>query len=205
MLPLSCEAKSNFPTFPFKVRLTSGRYATRLDTANLNTAKLASLNSLAANEAQNELLTCCGSKRWAERMIVDRPFASLEDLIEKADRIWWSLDPGDWLEAFLSHPKIGEKKAAATTSEQSKQWSAAEQAGIADAANSTLAKLAELNQKYQDKFGYIFIVCASGKSSEEMLTILGSRLENDSDEELRIAAAEQAKITRLRLQKLVEG
>lgn len=138
-------------------------------------------------------------------MSAARPFESLDDLIGKADLIWWSLDPGDWLEAFLSHPKIGEKKGAAATSEQSKQWSAAEQAGIADAANSTLAALAELNQKYQDKFGYIFIVCASGKSSEEMLAMLRCRLENDRDEELRIAAAEQAKITRLRLKRLLEG
>lgn len=136
-------------------------------------------------------------------MIAERPFESLDDLIAKADRVWWSLGQGDWLEAFLSHPKIGEKKAAAATSEQSKQWSAAEQAGLGDAANSNLAMLAELNQKYEDKFGYIFIVCATGKSSDEMLPILRSRLENDREEELRIAAAEQAKITKLRLQKLV--
>ena len=97
------------------------------------------------------------------------------------------------------------KKAAAVTSEQSKQWSDAEQAGIGAAANGTSATLAELNQKYEDKFGYIFIVCASGKSSDEMLAILRSRLENDPDEELRIAAAEQAKITELRLKKLLEG
>jgi OHCU decarboxylase len=171
----------------------------------LRTAKLASLNSLGAKEAEHELLQCCGSKRWAERMSTERPFKTLDDLIGKADVIWWSLDPGDWLEAFLSHPKIGEKKAAAATSEQSRQWSAAEQVGIADAANSTLAALAELNQKYQDKFGYIFIVCASGKSSEEMLATLRSRLANDRDDELLIAAGEQAKITSLRLQKLVEG
>jgi 2-oxo-4-hydroxy-4-carboxy-5-ureidoimidazoline decarboxylase len=170
----------------------------------LKTTKLASLNSLSANEAQSELLKCCGSKRWAERLCAEWPFEGLDDLNAKADRVWWSLEPGDWLEAFLSHPKIGEKKAAAATSEQSKQWSAAEQAGIGAVA-STLATLAELNQKYEDKFGYIFIVCASGKSSDEMLAILRSRLENDGEEELRIAAAEQAKITRLRLSKLVEG
>jgi len=174
-----------------------------LDTANLKTAKPASLNALTANEAQSELLKCCGSTRWAERMTAELPSESLDALCAKADRIWWSLEPGDWLEAFHSHPKIGEKKAAVPTSEQSKEWSAAEQAGIADAANSTLATLAELNQKYEDKFGYIFIVCASGKSSEELLAMLRARLENDPDEELRIAAAEQAKITRLRLQKLV--
>ena len=176
-----------------------------LDTANLNTTKLASLNSLPANEAQSELLKCCGSKRWAEQMSDERSFPSPEDLIAKADRVWWSLEPGDWLEAFLSHPKIGEKKAAAAVSDESKRWSEAEQAGVSGAATETMQALAELNQKYEDKFGYIFIVCASGKTSEEMLAILRSRLENESDEELRIAAAEQAKITRLRLQKLVEG
>jgi 2-oxo-4-hydroxy-4-carboxy-5-ureidoimidazoline decarboxylase len=171
----------------------------------LKTSKLASLNSVPANEAQSELLKCCGSKRWAEQMTAERGFEKVDDLVAKADRVWWSLEPGDWLEAFLSHPKIGEKKAAAATSEQSKQWSAAEQAGIAEAANDTLVTLAELNQKYEAKFGYIFIVCASGKSSDEMLAILRSRLANEPDEELRIAAAEQAKITELRLRKLLEG
>lgn len=163
------------------------------------------LNSLPVAEAQEELLKCCGSRQWAERMIAERSFESVADLIAKADRVWWTLEQGDWREAFLSHPKIGERKAAAATSEQSKQWSTAEQAGIGEASNSTLATLAELNRKYEDKFGYIFIVCASGKSSEEMLGILRSRLRNDPDEELRIAAAEQAKITKLRLQKLVES
>lgn len=138
-------------------------------------------------------------------MIGERLFESLDDLIAKADRVWWALDPGDWLEAFRSHPKIGQKKAAVATSDQSKQWSAAEQAGIGDAANSALARLAELNQKYEAKFGYIFIVCATGKSSDEMLAILRSRLGNNLDEELRVAAAEQAKITELRLKKLVEN
>jgi OHCU decarboxylase len=176
-----------------------------LDTGNLKTSKLASLNSLTANEAKNELLKCCGSKEWAERMIAERSFASPEDLTAKADRVWWSLEPGDWLEAFLSHPKIGEKKAAAAVSDESKRWSEAEQAGVSGAATQTMQALAELNQKYEDKFGYIFIVCASGKSSDEMLAILRKRLENDPDEELRIAAAEQAKITRLRLMKLAEG
>jgi OHCU decarboxylase len=170
----------------------------------LKTTKLASLNSLPANEAQSELLKCCGSKRWAEQMSAARDFKRVDDLIAKADHVWWSLEPGDWLEAFLSHPKIGEQKAAAAVSDESKRWSEAEQAGVSNAATQTMQALAELNQKYEDKFGYIFIVCASGKSSDEMLAILRNRLENDRDEELRIAAAEQAKITRLRLQKLLE-
>jgi OHCU decarboxylase len=171
----------------------------------LETSKLASLNSSSVSEAQSELLKCCGSRQWAERMIAERPLKSLDELTEKADRIWWALEPRDWLEAFRSHPKIGEKKAAAAVSDESKRWSEAEQAGVSNAATQTVQALAELNQEYEEKFGYIFIVCATGKSSEEMLEILRGRLENDRDEELRIAAAEQAKITKLRLQKLVEG
>ncbi|MEP6741150.1 MAG: 2-oxo-4-hydroxy-4-carboxy-5-ureidoimidazoline decarboxylase [bacterium] len=165
--------------------------------------KLASLNSLSPSEARDEFLKCCGSKKWAALISAERPFEDFEDLIGKAECVWWSLDPDDWLQAFHSHPKIGEKKAAASTSEQSKQWSESEQAGISNAANNTLATLAELNQQYEDKFGYIFIVCATGKSSEEMLAILRDRLKNDPNEELRIAGAEQAKITELRLKKLL--
>ena len=175
-----------------------------LDISELETAKLASLNSLTANEAQGELRKCCGSKGWAEEMSAAVPFESLDDLITKAERIWWDLEPRDWLEAFRSHPKIGEKRAAAATSEQSKRWAEAEQSGVGSAAAQTIQALADLNKEYETKFGYIFIVCASGKSSEEMLAILRNRLGNNPDEELRIAATEQAKITRLRLQKLLE-
>ncbi len=171
----------------------------------MQTSKLASLNSLTANEAQGELLKCCGSELWAEQVSAARPFESLDDLITKQERIWWALEPRDWLGAFRSHPKIGEQKAAAVTSEQSKRWSEAEQSAVSSAAAQTIQALAGLNKEYETKFGYIFIVCASGKSSEEMLAILRSRLGNNPDEELRIAAAEQAKITKLRLQKLLEG
>jgi OHCU decarboxylase len=171
----------------------------------LKTSKLASLNSLTANEAQSELLKCCGSKRWAERMSAETPFESLNDLLAKADGVWCALEPHDWLEAFHSHPKIGERKAAAVTSEQSRNWSEAEQAGVSNAAAQTLQTLADLNKEYEDKFGHIFIVCATGKSSEEMLAILRGRLQNNPDVELRIAAAEQGKITELRLKKLVES
>ena len=163
------------------------------------------LNSLPASEAESELLKCCGSKRWAQRMVQARPFASSSELTTKAEQIWWGLEPADWLEAFHSHPKIGEQKAAAPTSDQSKRWSEAEQAGVSDAATQTLQALAVLNREYEEKFGYIFIVCATGKSSEEMLGILRARLENPIDEELRNAAAEQALITQLRLKKLIDS
>ena len=138
-------------------------------------------------------------------MVAARHYRSLDDLIAGADRIWWSLKPQDWLEAFHSHPKIGEKKAAAATAVQAQQWSEDEQSGIRNSAQQTLFALAELNRAYEEKFGYIFIVCASGKNSEEMLAILRDRLENNADEELRIAAGEQAKITQLRLRKLVDN
>jgi len=166
---------------------------------------MASLNSLSPSQAEEEFLKCCGSKNWARQLTSARPFASLNELFAAAERVWWSLDSQDWLEAFHGHPKIGEKKAAAPTAVEAQQWSEDEQSGIRDSAQQTLDALAKLNQTYEEKFGYIFIVCASGKSSEEMLEVLRERLKNSRDEELRIAAAEQAKITRLRLQKLVAG
>ena len=124
-------------------------------------------------------------------------------MIESSNRNWWSFEPADWLEAFHSHPKIGEKKAAAAIAAESQKWSEDEQSGTREATAGTRAELAELNSVYEKKFGYIFIVCASGKSSEELLANLRERLQHDEDEELRIAAAEQAKITELRLRKLV--
>ena len=138
-------------------------------------------------------------------MVAARPFNNLDGLIADADRVWWSLEPQDWLEAFHSHPKIGEKKAAALTAVEAQQWSEDEQSGIRDSEQQTLNELAALNKAYEEKFGYIFIVCASGKRSEEMLAILRERLENNTDVELRIAAGEQAKITELRLRKLLAG
>jgi OHCU decarboxylase len=166
---------------------------------------LEQLNSLPTSAAESELLKCCGSKRWAQRMVQARPFANPNALTTKAEEIWCALEPADWLEAFHSHPKIGEKDAAAATSDQSRQWSEAEQAGVSNAANQTLQALAVLNREYEEKFGYIFIVCATGKSSEEMLGILRTRLENPADEELRNAAVEQARITELRLKKLIDS
>ena len=168
-------------------------------------SNLARFNSLPSAEAETELLKCCGSKEWARRTIAARPFANFDELNETAEQAWWSLASSDWLEAFHSHPKIGEKKAAAATSDQSKRWSEAEQAAINTAAEETLMELANLNRKYEEKFGYIFIVCATGKSSDEMLAILRARLENLADQELRNAAAEQARITQLRLKKLIDS
>ncbi len=152
-----------------------------------------------------EFSKCCGSIAWVRQMVNSRPFASLAEVVATADEAWWSLKPNDWLEAFRCHPKIGEKKAAAQTSLEAQKWSEQEQAGAGNAAQATTQALTELNQEYEEKFGYIYIVCATGKSSEEMLAILRERLKNDRDTELRIAAGEQAKITLLRLKKLVRN
>jgi OHCU decarboxylase len=163
------------------------------------------LNSLSPDEAEIEFLKCCGARNWARRMAAQRPFANTDELVDKADSIWWSLDPADRLEAFRSHPKIGEKKAAQPTSSEARTWSEQEQSGLQSAAHDTMQALAESNRAYEQTFGYIFIVCATGKSSEEMLAILRERLNNDPDKELRIAAHEQSLITQLRLRKLIES
>jgi len=169
----------------------------------MNPNDLSWLNSLAPADAIAEFLKCCGSTEWASRIEKLRPFLDVTDLNHKASTIWWDLDPEDWLEAFRSHPKIGEKKATASVSSQAQAWSTQEQAVIATSSSQVLDELASLNREYEEKFGYIFIVCATGKSSEAMLEILKSRIGNDSEAELPIAATEQAKITELRLEKLV--
>lgn len=161
------------------------------------------LNSLPPADAEKELLQCCGSTRWARRMAETRPFTSLDSLLASANDIWWSLDRNDWLEAFRSHPKIGEKKAAEPVSKQAHQWSGQEQSGVTTASQDTVDSLATLNRAYEQKFGFIFIICATGKTSDEILSALRERLDHDTADELPIAAAEQCKITVLRLKKLL--
>ena len=171
-------------------------------TTNLQT-DLNRINLLPSSDAESELLRCCGSRQWARQMVDERPFTGLDQMLETADRIWWSLGPEDWLEAFRSHPKIGEKKVAQPVSKESRAWSEQEQSRVENSAPDTIKALRELNRAYAEKFGYIFIVCATGKSSEEMLGILRARCENPASLELSVAAAEQAKITQLRLKKLL--
>jgi len=154
------------------------------------------LNMLPSLEAEATLLRCSGSRRWAGQMASARPFATCDALYEAAERIWWSLDPDDWREAFAAHPRIGERRGTA--------WSLQEQSGAQSAAETTQAQLAVVNAAYEARFGYIFIVCATGKSGDEMLTVARRRLGNDPASELRVAATEQAAIARLRLGKLLD-
>jgi OHCU decarboxylase len=165
---------------------------------------LEELNELAAQDAEREFLKCCGSLAWAQAMAAGRPFATESELFAKADDASAALVDEDWLEAFRAHPKIGGKKAVTVQSQQEQSWSSQEQSAMQSASADTVAQLAAGNHEYEAKFGFIFIVCASGQSSEEMLEILNQRLDNDSQTELFEAAQEQRKITRLRLEKLLK-
>jgi 2-oxo-4-hydroxy-4-carboxy-5-ureidoimidazoline decarboxylase len=154
-------------------------------------------------EARDALERCCGANRWVAGMLAARPFDDDGALFEAADSVWATLDRDDYLEAFSHHPRIGASLAELRARFPStSSWSSQEQAGVGAAEERTLEALRAANAAYLERFGYIFIVCASGKSADEMLALLLERLNNAPDDELRVAAAEQAKITRLRLEKL---
>ncbi|MDB4951944.1 MAG: Allantoicase [Gemmatimonadetes bacterium] len=160
------------------------------------------LNALPADEADAEMRRCCGSPEWARRMAAARPFVSEEELLDAADATWDALPPEEWLAAFRAHPRIGERKAERPQAGTA-AWSAQEQAGVGDADADTRAALAEANRAYEERFGWIFLVCATGRTAGEMLASARARLDNEPDDELRVAADEQRRITRLRLEKLL--
>ena len=157
--------------------------------------KLSELNDLSTDEATRVFHECCGSSRWATRMTEMRPFESREVLLAAADEVWNSLGPDDWREAFAHHPRIGERATGTA---------AGGQAGMRSADDKLRDELAKANRAYEQRFGYIYIVCATGKSGPEMLEIVQRRLVNDPETELKIAAEEQLKITRIRLTNLVQ-
>ena len=162
------------------------------------------LNNLSSEEARAEFLRCCGSVRWATQMLDRRPFTGTPDLFAAAEDIWYSLSSFDWMEAFSHHPKIGDLDSLRAKFAGAKEWAAGEQAGVQGAPDEILKEIAEGNQQYEKKFGFIFIVSAAGKNATGMLDLLKERLSNDVATELKIAAGEQNKITRLRLQKLIQ-
>ncbi len=161
------------------------------------------INQAGTAEAELVFRDCCGSVKWAYLLASARPFASACDLINTAADIWNELDTDDWLAAFSAHPKIGETKAAETQQARSAEWSAGEQAGMNAADDRLKQELAAANRAYHDKFGFIFIVCASGKSAEEMLELCRLRFGLDRKTEITNAAREQQEITEIRLRKLL--
>jgi allantoicase len=169
---------------------------------------LVRLNSLSDREATSEFLVCCGSAAWAANMATARPFRHLDHLLTTAGRIWNSLAPNDWLEAFQAHPRIGQPAATPRAAipdpvrARSNRWSADEQARVGDASDDVQSRLDEGNRCYEARFGYLFIVCATGRTATDLLERLLSRLGNEPDAELRVAAAEQLRITDIRLRRL---
>jgi 2-oxo-4-hydroxy-4-carboxy-5-ureidoimidazoline decarboxylase len=161
------------------------------------------LNDLDDTEARAALTRCCGSSRWVERLLAERPFRDDAHLFEAASRHWNALDAADWDEAFSHHPRIGEPGRIAPAAASTATWAVNEQAGATRSSDDVRAAIAEGNLAYEARFGRIYLVCATGKTGEELLAMLSARLENDPAAELRIAAGEQEKITRLRLEKIL--
>ena len=168
-----------------------------------DTITLGALNALPDDEARVVLGRCCGAWAWGKQMASSRPFRDRNQLIAAAERIWMELPPEVWLEAFHHHPRIGDMASLRERFASTADLASREQSSVATATTETLEALAEGNRAYEEKFGYIFIVCATGKSADEMLALLRARLSNDAATEIRNAAAEQMKITRLRLERLV--
>jgi allantoicase len=164
---------------------------------------LRALNAAGDGTARTALIGCCGSRTWVDRMVAARPFSDIDDLMDEAETIWNALAPADWRDAFAHHPRIGDRGPAPAQPAPAHTWSVQEQSRAQSAAPEVLTALAGANRAYEDRFGHVFIVCATGRSSEEILALLRQRLENDPGRELEVAAAEQARITRLRLEKLL--
>ncbi len=162
-------------------------------------------NRLRTEEAVREILPCCGSTNWAAGMASKRPLPNEAAVIAASDVTWRSLGASDWLEAFQSHPRIGESRVERAAPAQSSAWSAQEQRKVSTAGDAIKLALAQGNRDYEQKFGRIFIVCATGKSASEILEILRHRLQNDEAAELRQAAEEQRQIMHIRLKKWLWG
>jgi OHCU decarboxylase len=150
--------------------------------------------------ALDSMIACCGAKRWAAAMVALRPISSVMELSEAADRVWSTMNEADWMEAFACHPRIGERKAAHAMA-KSEAWSRQEQSSATHAEEKVLAEIARANARYEELYGFTYIVCATGKTAEEMLAILNRRLASNRESELREAAAQQRQITQIRLGK----
>ena len=165
--------------------------------------ELQKLNNLEKPALAEALRKCCGASAWVENMVALFPVANAEVLLREAQATWYALREADWREAFTHHPKIGDVNSLKEKFASTSTWAEGEQGAVKQASQATLEALAAGNEEYEQRFGYIFIVCATGKSADEMLALLGARLPNRPEEEIVIAMSEQDKITRIRLEKLL--
>ena len=163
---------------------------------------IAEFDHLGITEKKALLHSCCGSNTWINNMLTALPAEDLVDLLEIAEEQWYLCHEPDWQEAFSQHPKIGDIETLKEKFAATAQWAEGEQSSVKEASEQTLQQLANGNQAYEQRFGYIFIVCATGKSADEMLQLLQQRLYNNPEVEIQIAMEEQLKITKLRLEKL---
>lgn len=161
------------------------------------------LNTLPTEQLRQQLFNCCGSRNWVNKMLPFFPADDMVELLNDAEDIWYECSEEDWMEAFNHHPAIGDVASLTKKFASTAKWAAGEQASVAEADQPTITALAKGNADYQQKFGFIFIVCATGKSAAEMLNILNERLLNHKEQELNIAMEEQNKITQFRIQKLL--
>ncbi len=167
---------------------------------------LQELNHKSEESFKKELYLCCSSSKWVDHMLVCRPFLSEAALFQVADEAWFSLEKQDWLEAFSHHPRIGASLDALREKYASTQkWASQEQSSVAQASDEVLKKLQAANIEYEKKFGHVFLICATGKTADEMLSALELRIQNLPEVELKNAAIEQSKITRIRLEKLLKA
>lgn len=165
---------------------------------------ITALNNFPAEEAADLLLKCNGSAAWVAEMMRARPFRDADALFAAAEQVWHKLPRADVLEGFNHHPRIGDLASLKAKFSLSSAWSKSEQSSVEQAGDTVLLELRDLNRTYEQKFGFIFIVCATGKSADEMLCLLKERMDNDPEHELKVAANEHAKITKLRLEKLCQ-
>ena len=168
------------------------------------TLTVTKLDAMPAAEAAFQLAACCGASAWVARMLSRRPFGSREQLLIAADEVADTLAEGDWLEAFAHHPKIGQGTSNSVVSTTAESWSVGEQSAVASADGAVRAALSDANAAYEDRYGFIFIICASGRGAQEILDALLARMRHERSEEIQVAAREQRQITRRRLEKLLE-
>lgn len=165
--------------------------------------RLEEFNEMSLSQARPLLSSICASERWAARLLALRPFINEVELYKAAEREWFDLERSDWLEAFAGHPKIGDLSQIREKYSNTAHFAVEEQRAASVASEQTLAELAHANTEYERKFGYLFLICATGKTADEILAILRIRMHNEPQEEFKVAAAEQAKITHLRLTKWI--
>ncbi len=161
------------------------------------------LNQLDLKTAHQAFMQCCTAEAWVEKMLLDMPYDNVETLSAQANSNWQGLNEADYLQAFEGHPKIGDVSSLRDKYRATEQLAAGEQSGVNSATEHALIELKQLNDDYEDKFGFIFIVCATGKTAQQMLNILALRIVNDRTAELVNAAAEQRKILQIRIEKMI--